>query len=312
MGRESLTRAWLAVLAVLALETAALWWSGIAVTFGASGFLLSWCAAVCLVFTVILPSRLEWLKRILVFGNGLVLFSALGLCGGLASYWLAHISTFPYADALLYRADLAMGLDWRAIYGWYGRNLWLAPVLQNCYMAIFYTPLLVMLGLAATGREARVKLFLTAFAIALAVTMVIFPFFPAKTALIHLVGMHPPYVPVTGVSCADLIDKLRADKIHAIDVGRMYGLVTFPSFHAASAVLLSWACWTMRWYRWPIAILNLGMIVATPLEGAHYFIDVLGGIVVAAVSIRAALALQRTEARPSAAVAVGGPVGVLT
>lgn len=297
MDRESLTRAWLGVLAVLAAEIVLLGWCGIGVLFGVNGFVLSWCAAICLFFTLRLPFDQEWLKRVLVFGNGLLLFTAIGLCGGLASYWCAQVSTLPYADALLYSADLAMGLDWRAWYDWYGRKLWLVPVMQNFYMAIFYTPFWVILGLAATGQGNRVRLFLIAFAVSLLLTMAIFPFFPAKTALIHLVGSHPSYVPVTGLACPEIIEQLRAGQLRTIDIGQLYGLVTFPSFHAASAVLLTWASWSMRLYRWLIGALNLGMMVATPLEGAHYFVDVLGGIVVAAASIWAACSLRRFDPR---------------
>ena len=52
--------------------------------------------------------------------------------------------------------------------------------------------------------------------------------------------------------------------------------MTFPSFHAASAVLYGWALWPVRWMR-PIAVLaNVAMFASTPIDGGHYFIDLLG------------------------------------
>lgn len=288
MRNQNLARIWIAVLAFLLLITLGLHFSGLRVKFGAQGFLLFWCTAILLIVSLIFDPKKDWIRRVLMFGHGMQIFAAIGLCGGLASYWIASVTDFPFSDALLYQADLMIGIDWREAYALYVRSSWIWPTMQNLYMAIFYTPMLVLLGLSVTGQGDRIELFLLAFAISLAITLAIFSFFPARTALIYLIGSNPPYIPVTGLSCADIISDLRDGNLHEIDIHKMFGLVTFPSFHAASGVILAWACWTMRLYRWPIAIVSAGMIVATPLEGAHYFVDVIGGIWVAVAAIYAA------------------------
>ena len=63
------------------------------------------------------------------------------------------------------------------------------------------------------------------------------------------------------------------------------GLVTFPSFHTAAGVLFAWALWSTRWLRWPGLIVNVLMIASVPIIGAHYLVDVFGGVVVAIASL---------------------------
>jgi len=50
---------------------------------------------------------------------------------------------------------------------------------------------------------------------------------------------------------------------------------------------------TVRYVGWAGAALNLALIAATPTVGAHYFIDIAGGVVVALAAIAAAHVLCR-------------------
>jgi membrane-associated phospholipid phosphatase len=46
-----------------------------------------------------------------------------------------------------------------------------------------------------------------------------------------------------------------------------------------------WACWPLRWVRLAVIPWNIAMLVATPLGGGHYLVDVLAGMLVAIASI---------------------------
>ena len=87
-----------------------------------------------------------------------------------------------------------------------------------------------------------------------------------------------------------------------LDLLNLAGIVTFPSFHACSAVLYAWAFWPVWWMR-PIALLaNVAMLASTPVDGGHYFIDLLAGIAVAIFAIFAARAVSQWIAmRPATA-----------
>jgi membrane-associated phospholipid phosphatase len=92
---------------------------------------------------------------------------------------------------------------------------------------------------------------------------------------------------------------IRDGSLRIIDFGALTGVVTFPSFHAAAAVLYLWAFWPVRWIG-PIALLvNIAMLLATPICGGHYFVDVFAGIAVAAAAIVAARQIAGWLTRPA-------------
>jgi membrane-associated phospholipid phosphatase len=78
---------------------------------------------------------------------------------------------------------------------------------------------------------------------------------------------------------------LRDGSLRHLELFKLAGIVSFPSFHTASGVLYIWALWPVRYFRWAAIATNAWMIAATPLIGAHYVIDVIGGIGVAAGSV---------------------------
>ena len=75
----------------------------------------------------------------------------------------------------------------------------------------------------------------------------------------------------------------------------MAGLITFPSFHAAGAVLLAWGFRSVPLLGIPFVALNIAMLATIPVIGSHYFVDVIGGIAVAALAIAGSRARVRAE-----------------
>jgi len=94
---------------------------------------------------------------------------------------------------------------------------------------------------------------------------------------------------------------VRDGTLRALDLGALSGIVTFPSFHAASAVLYLWALWPVKWLR-PVTLLANGtMLAATPIVGGHYFVDIFAGIAVAVGAIAAAGYICRRIIAPARA-----------
>jgi len=83
------------------------------------------------------------------------------------------------------------------------------------------------------------------------------------------------------------LEGLRSGATRVVQLGDLEGLITFPSFHAASALLFTWAAWPFRRLRWWIVGLNVLLVASTPIDGAHYAIDLVAGIAVAGLSIAA-------------------------
>jgi PAP2 superfamily protein len=190
----------------------------------------------------------------------------------------------PLADQRLIAWDAALGFDWLRIVSLLEDRETLSLVLCHAYASLMQQPtvLLVVLGLA--GLTQRLQQFTLAWAIALAVTVLIFPFAPAIGGYLYH-GLTPADFPFIRVPAPFMYGKvLLAARDGSMDeLGRLAleGIVAFPSFHTAAGVLLAWGFWDVRLVRWPALALNVVMIASCPFVGAHYIVDLIAGAAVA-------------------------------
>jgi membrane-associated phospholipid phosphatase len=63
------------------------------------------------------------------------------------------------------------------------------------------------------------------------------------------------------------------------------GLIGFPSYHATMALLAIWYLRDVKILRWPVLVLNLAVLFATPVQGGHHVVDVLASFPVAALAV---------------------------
>jgi hypothetical protein len=144
-------------------------------------------------------------------------------------------------------------------------------------------PLLLVL-LWATGREMRGWVLLSAWAIALVVTMIIFTFVPAIGA--------PPFF----LNYMDTLRHARDGSLRVLGTQVLAGIITFPSFHAAAAVLLGWGFAPIPRIGRFFVVWN-ALMLASALVASHYLIDLIAGGAIGSASIWAA---KRVLARASA------------
>lgn len=202
----------------------------------------------------------------------------------------------PLQDAALHAADQALGLDWRAYLDFINGQPWLGTLLNYGYKMIQWPIFAIPLVLGLCGHVARLNQFVLAFALALATTTVVSGFVPAVAAYAHL-GLTPADYenirPLADSEHLGDLHRLREGTFGPLDLRQVTGIVTFPSFHAASALLYAWAFWPVLWMR-PVALAANGLMLAsTPIDGGHYFVDVLAGLAVAGASISAAGVVAR-------------------
>ena len=209
---------------------------------------------------------------------------------GPLSYVAAKLN-WPLQDQALLAIDRALGLDPEPIARYVNDHPWLADCLARGYGLIKLPLLGIPVVLALTAHYMRLQLFMLAMSLALAVTIAISAVVPAIGTYwgLQLSAAHFPEIN-TAIYAGQLRDilALRDGSLHELRLFFLAGIVSFPSFHAASAVLYMWALWPVRGLGGIAAALNLLMIAATPVIGAHYVIDVAGGIAVAAAAIWAA------------------------
>ena len=215
--------------------------------------------------------------------------------GAALSYPLA-VTGIPYRDALLHSADVWMGLDWRAYLKFINDRPLLCTITDLAYDSMLAQLLVLMIIFVPTRRFERLQQFVLANALGLCIAVAVFTFVPAGGIYGFLQIEHREYTNLSPVMTVDqkvYLDALRSGKRVLID--EMAGLITFPSFHSAWAIFYMWAFYPIKRLRVAAILLNLLVLAATPVQGAHYtFIDLVGGAIVAALSIYLAVRLTRT------------------
>ncbi|OAN62228.1 phosphatase PAP2 family protein [Sphingomonas sp. TDK1] len=224
------------------------------------------------------------------------LFMGMALIGAVSSYPVAAMSE-GFADAGLQRVDELLQFDWLAWYRTVAAHRSLQLLGIAAYQSIFLTPALLLGWFAVTGQRREAHRFLAAFAIAAVITLSIYSQMPAVGPFSYLWHGPIPYMPVSELWQPDIIPALRDHSLTVVDVGQLRGLVSAPSFHAASATLYIAAaqrCGPLRW--WLTAIAS-AMLLSTPVEGTHYLIDLILGAGVALVAWFLATLLIRWRVR---------------
>ncbi len=212
------------------------------------------------------------------------IFTAIALTGAVASYPIAALS-HGYADPMLQRMDSAMGFDWLAWYRTVAAHRSLQRLGVACYQSIYLTPAILLGWFAWTGARREAHRFLAGFWLAAVLTLALFALMPAVGPLSFLWHARIAYLPVSETWQSDLIPALRAHRVTAIDLGELRGLVSAPSFHAAAGTLYIRSAWRTPVLRWPLVTLVAAMLLATPVEGTHYLVDMMIGAVVALIAM---------------------------
>jgi membrane-associated phospholipid phosphatase len=212
---------------------------------------------------------------------------AFAAVGAPLSYLAAAIGgALPLTDPVFDAIDRAMGFDWMAMLGWMNEASAIFNTLRLIYGSLLPQMALAVLCLAFTGRLLWLRVYTLAFLIAALVTIGISAVLPAAGAWLHyeLTPADARVVPVVS-TVWPVFTGLRDGSVRALVALGAEGVITFPSLHAALAVIMIAALWPIRILRWVVLALNLTMLVATPIDGAHYLIDVIAGIAIAALSL---------------------------
>ncbi|MFW2853397.1 phosphatase PAP2 family protein [Sphingomonas sp. TX0543] len=212
------------------------------------------------------------------------LFVSICIVGALAAYPISGMSS-GFVDAALQQIDDAIGFEWLAWYRFVTEHTAIQWSERVAYETIFLSPAVLLGYFAFTGRKDEARRFIASFWLTALLTLILFAFLPAKGPLAFLWHGPLPYIPASALYQAELITALRCKMASPIDLGALHGLVAAPSFHAASAVLYVRAAWTIKPLRWPITIMNLTMLLATPVEGTHYLADIIAGAAVALIAL---------------------------
>lgn len=220
--------------------------------------------------------------------------------------YVAAAANLPMQDVALHAIDRALGLHWTAYYNFVTAHHILLVLSVWCYSIIGWPVFGVPIALGWTGRYSRLQIFTLAFAIALVVTTAISAIVPAMGTydLLKFLPDSDLFTPGAYIEQLRDLPLVRDGSLRHLHLSGLTGIVTFPSFHAAAAVLYIWAFWPVRWIGPLAAVVNVAMLLATPVVGGHYFIDLFAGGAIAVGSIMSAQFIAQRIKHPHAAVAV--------
>ncbi len=215
--------------------------------------------------------------------------------------YLAAAAALPLRDGLFDAADRALGLDWPALLHWMNAHPALHATFSLAYMSIQPQAALTVLALGLTARHVRLRVFLLAFVFAVCVTVTLSAVLPARGVW----GFHaltaadyPAIQPATRDLHLPILEGLRDGSLRTLGAMGSEGIITFPSLHAALAAIFLVALWPVPGVRWVGVAVNVLMLGATPVDGGHYFVDVVAGVAIAVLCWRAAGVLARRFAEP--------------
>lgn len=274
---------WMLIAAMAFAAATACWAAGLSITwqtFPTIPAVIAGCAAVTLFYRFFRPDPGILYATELITQILLIIF-----LGELLAYDAAAAG-LPYRDAELLAADRWLGCNLQAYLGFVDSRPWLARLSLVAYMTMLWQAPIVFAILSLAGRVERLQDFAVSLIVSLEVTIVIFALFPARGwyGYLHIDPTAFPHLTFFATFVSHLED-VRGGVLRAIPIDDIRGVISFPSYHAAAAVLAVWALWPIRFIRWPLLILNVLMIASTPIEGTHYFVDVIGGIAVSACSV---------------------------
>ncbi len=209
------------------------------------------------------------------------------------------------------RLDAALGFHWFD----YVRTVSSIPGLDGVFAACYRNWLgefaVAMAVLAYCRQYRNIGEFTVAYLLTAGATILCFAFVDVvavnSVAAFTTPGWRHPTA--GGPNYLNTLRGLRSGVDRTIDFDHLQSLVTFPSLHSASAMLLAAATRDLRVWRYPFLAFNVLVVASTPSEGGHYLTDLFAATAVACGSLAAAGPLYRLWSSASRAERV--PAGAV-
>lgn len=215
----------------------------------------------------------------------MILFTAVG---SILSYMLTAHGSDAMWDAQLVAWDIALGFDWHAYMAFIDNSPTLATLYSLAYKSLIPQIIILVCALGFSGEVRKMRVVIFAAMLCGLITIILSALMPALGNLAYFGIVPDAYVhidPRAGYVHIDPVNALRDGSLRTIDLATTEGIITFPSYHAGLAMVTLWGFSRvplLRVFGVPLATLT---IFATPVDGCHYLVDVLGGILIALLSV---------------------------
>ncbi|MDO8288518.1 MAG: phosphatase PAP2 family protein [Parvibaculum sp.] len=219
------------------------------------------------------------------------------------SYLAASLS-LPLVDAQLVAFDEALGFDWIGLLHFVNTHETFGRLTSATYNTAFPELALIVLFLGLMRRLEELRELVDVYWLTLLMAITLSALFPAVDPYAFY-GLKPDDFtvvwPTAGMVFLPDYLSLRAGTYDTFNFAAMEGIIAFPSFHAALALMMTWSLRRLPWALGLGLVYNGLMLLATLTEGGHYLADVAVGSLLVVVAVAVRHALTRRE-KPAVAI----------
>ncbi len=196
---------------------------------------------------------------------------------------------YPFRDETLEIFDYIPGFDWLSYITWVNDHGLVAGIYGFCYGATGPETLFLLLLLFLLKNYAAMQRFAISFLGGGFITVMLATFWPARVAFeYHAISASAfPHIGIPE-SLNYLHDYygMRSHTMHVLP-SIFEGMAEFPSFHSMIAVFSIAAARSLTYLlpRYLMVGMNLIMLFATPVQGGHYFMDTMAGIIIGSIIV---------------------------
>jgi hypothetical protein len=218
------------------------------------------------------------LPKIVTVWLSLLLFMTFNAVATVLLY-SAYTVNWPLMTAKLAFIDQALGFDFLSLYQWFQTHQEWNVIFTYIYKMHLLEIGFILIFFSCFREGKYTQRFLTLYMIALLLTIVIGSLLPAGGTLAWY-----PYPPEAyQLKALHHLYELRQG---IVNVKEIDGITTFPSFHTTLALIF---IYTFRCEKKiifiPILVLNIFMIFSCIVQGAHFLIDLFGGLLVFIIAL---------------------------
>jgi membrane-associated phospholipid phosphatase len=193
--------------------------------------------------------------------------------------YLAYTTDRPLITAALAEIDHSLGFYAPSLVVWFWQHKWLSLIFSAAYTSFLYQKPFTIIYLSLRGKIDHVESFMMQYLIAGFITICIGALFPAE-------GTYAWYHFTPNAVQVGDVERLYELRQNIVDLGKLNGIVEFPSFHTALSVIYVYAFRDEnKFIFFPILLLNILLIFSCLSHGGHFLIDVIAGVAVAVIAI---------------------------
>lgn len=200
-----------------------------------------------------------------------------------------------YADGFLSNLDSWMSVDWVSYFEAIQSFPHIVAILDGSYTSLTFLSIAAFAVISCSGDLRRSSFFVEAFFFSAVICTFAGMFFPAQGSIVTHLGAaydFSNFAKAPGMWFIEPLETIRSDKQVFLDIDNLPGLVSFPSFHTAAAVVLMVSFWRTMLFV-PATLYGVIVIAATPIFGGHYFADLFSGAAVAVMVMSVLLTKRR-------------------